>query len=281
MSELRREEMVLGIHPRFWLIKCLSFYTAITMTLNPAITMKHMLLLAMVTTASVFHLILNDSVSNRQVAAIEPVMLVQNVAAPARMPIYITPYYNSDPLQVNVGPHSEELASATAASASELATKLKQEWATLPLETMYVLAIRLYDLGLKDEAVYWFYTAQFRARLLSALLPAGTPARIGNEGFERVQAHRSFHQLAGTYINGYAFGQLEQLEKTLRQVKSESEQLPQFKTIYPQLELLEEDLWAEKNQEVAAGIDKLLAYIAENAEEIKAIRKQRGMEGKY
>lgn len=215
------------------------------------------------------------------VAASEPVTLVQNATAASRMPIYITPYYNSDPLQVNVGPHSEELASATAASASELATKLKQEWATLPLETMYVLAIRLYDLGLKDEAVYWFYTAQFRARLLSALLPAGTPARIGNEGFERVQAHRSFHQLAGTYINGYAFGQLEQLEKTLRQVKSESEQLPQFKTIYPQLELLEEDLWAEKNQEVAAGIDKLLAYIAENAEEIKAIRKQRGMEGKY
>jgi len=233
-------------------------------------------LLAVIATASMSYLIAGDAVANPPTKGESPAQ-----SAPARMPIYITPYYNSDPLQVNVGPHSEELASATTKTAGELATKLKQEWATLPVETMYVLAIRLYDLGLKDQAVYWFYTAQLRARLLSALLPAGMPARIGNEGFERIQAHRSFHQLAGTYINGYAFGQLEQLEKTLRQVKSESEQLPPFNTIYPQLELIEEHLWAEKNQEVATGIDKLLEYIADNAEEIKTIRKQRGMEGKY
>lgn len=243
--------------------------------------MKPAFLLAALVTAFASHWILNSSPGPPPATAFAPILLVQNAAAPARMPIYVTPYYNSDPLQVNVGRYSQELTSATAASAGELAAKLKQEWATLPVETMYVLAIRLYDLGLKDESVYWFYTAQFRARLLSALLPADTPARIGNEGFERVQAHRSFHQLAGTYINGYAFGQLEQLEKTLRQVKSESEQLPPFTTIYPQLELIEKELWAEKNQQEAAGFDKLLDYIVDNAEEIKAIRKQRGMEGKY
>ena len=257
------------------------FYRDQHMTLDFLSTMKPTFLLATMVTASAAHWLLNVSPPHPPVAAIEPATLVQNAATSARMPIYITPYYNSDPLQVKVGPHSEALTLATAASAGELAAQLKQERATLPIETMYVLAIRLYDLGLKDEAVYWFYTAQFRARLLSALLPAGTPARIGNEGFERVQAHRSFHQLAGTYINGYAFGQLEQLEKTLRQVKSESEQLPPFKTIYPQLELIEEERWAEKNQEVASGFDKLLEYIVDNAEEIKAIRKQRGMEGKY
>ncbi len=210
----------------------------------------------------------------------ESITLVQATAS-SRMPISITPYYNSDPLQVNVGQHSEELTSATAESIGELVAQLKQEWASLPVETLYVLAIRLYDLGLKDEAVYWFYTAQFRARLLSALLPEGTPARLGDEAFERLQAHRSFHQLAGTYINGYAFGQLDQLEKTLKQVQSEGEQLPPFKTIYPRLEWIDEDQWAEKRKAVSTGLDKLLEYIVENADEIKAIRKQRGMEGKY
>ncbi len=249
--------------------------------------MTRTLLLAAIATAGIVYSATTPpgDASTRDIQAAtfrsETVTLTQAAAAPSRMPIYITPYYNSDPLKVDVGRYSQELVSATADSISELAATMKKEWATLPVETMYVLAIRLYDLGHKDDAVDWFYSAQFRARLLSALLPAGARGGFGDEGFERAQAHRSFQQLAGTYINGYAFGELDQLEKTLRQVKSESEQLPQFKKIYPRLELIEEDLWAVKNQEVSTNFDKLLGYIVDNAEEIKAIRKQRGMEGKY
>ena len=64
-------------------------------------------------------------------------------------------------------------------------------------------------------------------------------------------------------------------------MKSENEQLSQFQAIYPRLALIEVDLWSEKNQEVSTNFDKLLQSIVDNAEEFKAIRKERGMEGKY
>ncbi len=112
------------------------FYRDQHMTLDFLSTMKPTFLLATMVTASAAHWLLNVSPPHPPVAAIEPVTLVQNAATSARMPIYITPYYNSDPLQVRVGPHSEALTSATAASAGELAAQLKQERATLPIETM-------------------------------------------------------------------------------------------------------------------------------------------------
>ena len=78
---------------------------------------------------------------------------------------------------------------------------------------MYVAAIRLYDLGHKDEAVYWFYTAQYRARVFTSILDKENVGTIGSEAFELKQAYASFNQLAGEYINGYAFGELPKLKK--------------------------------------------------------------------
>jgi hypothetical protein len=204
-----------------------------------------------------------------------------STASDSRMPIYITPYYDSEGPQIDVGPFSEELAAATADSIANLSSKLKTEWATLPIETMYVASIRLYDLGEKNDAVYWFYSAQFRARLLQSVLPEDSVGGIGSEGVERIQAHNAFHQLAGEYINGYAFGELNNLQKTIQLVKAENETIPQLETIYPTLDLIDNGLWPEKNKDIAAGLDSLLDSIANNAEAIKAFRKENGIEGKY
>ena len=80
------------------------------------------------------------------------------------MLINVTPYYDSNGPKVSVGEHSKKLANADAKSISQLSADLKKEKDKLRAEVMYVTAIRLYDLGQKDEAVYWFYTAQYRAR---------------------------------------------------------------------------------------------------------------------
>ena len=205
----------------------------------------------------------------------------QLAAKTTRMPIYVTPYYNSKGPQIKVGKYSKELASATNASIVELAKKMKSDWETLPVETMYVMSIRLYDLGHKDDAVHWFYSAQVRSRLFQSVLPKEALGGIGSEGFERVHAQNSFYKLAGTYINGYGFGDLKKFQKTIRLVKSENKKLPKLSTIYPKLKFIDKKSWPEKSEKIMAGLDKLLDFTVKNAEEIKTKRKENGIEGKY
>jgi len=108
---------------------------------------------------------------------------------------------------------------------------------------MYVAAIRLYDLGHKDEAVYWFYTAQYRARVFTSILDKENVGTIGSEAFELKQAYASFNQLAGEYINGYAFGELPKLKKTLLKVVDEGKSLPKFGVVYPKVKFVDEEKW--------------------------------------
>jgi len=66
--------------------------------------------------------------------------------------------------------------------------------------TMMVLAIRLYDVGLRDDAVFWFYTAKERYIVMSEVLDVKTQTLAQAD-----DAMRSFASLAGPIINGYAF----------------------------------------------------------------------------
>jgi hypothetical protein len=202
-------------------------------------------------------------------------------AAGGPMPLYITPYYNFNGPQVAVGEHSKRLKDADATSIKQLAAELKNEREQLRPEVMYVTAIRLYDLGHKDEAVYWFYTAQYRARLFTAILDKEETRSIGSDAFELKQAYSAFHQLAGGYINGYAFGELDKLEKTLTQVVEEGKSLPKYGKLYPKVKFIPEDAWPEKNREVSRGLSELIGYAKTNAGWIKEQRKKSGIEGKY
>jgi len=66
--------------------------------------------------------------------------------------------------------------------------------------TMMVLPIRLYDVGLRDDAVFWFYVAKDRYITLSQVLDI-EESKMG----QVEDAVRSFATLAGPIINGYAF----------------------------------------------------------------------------
>jgi len=198
------------------------------------------------------------------------------------IPVYITPFYNSQGPQINVGAFSKQLATADAKTITDVAAEMKKQWGTLPVEAMFVAAIRHYDLGQKDDAVYWFYSATYRARLFASILSDSNPKRIGASAFEATSAHGAFHQLAGEYINGYAGGNVDKWKATIKAVQSESgKTIPTFTLIYPTVSFIPAHLWADKNKEVAAGLSRLLNYIETHAEEIKAKRKQSGVEGKY
>lgn len=66
--------------------------------------------------------------------------------------------------------------------------------------TLMVLAIRLYDVGLRDDAVFWFYVAKERYLVMTDVLDTKTSLLA-----QANEAMRSFVTLAGPVINGYAF----------------------------------------------------------------------------
>jgi len=199
-------------------------------------------------------------------------------AATSPMPIYITPFYASNGPQISVGEKSKALQNADADTILQLSNELKKQRDKLRVEVMYVLAIRLYDLGQKDEAIYWFYTAQFRARVFGGIL-ADSKALSG--AFELKEAYNAFFQLVGPYVNGYAFGDLASLEKTLLVVLEESKSMPNYAELYPGISFVPEDKRAETNAEVSKGLSDLIESLKTNAAQIKEQRAKSGVEGKY
>lgn len=197
------------------------------------------------------------------------------------MPIYVTPYYDSKGPQVAVGPYSEQIAKANTSSARSLSDALKAHRGELRPEAMFALAVRLYDLGEKDEAVYWFYTAQYRARLFASVVDPSSPRAIGSAGFELMQAYGAFQQLAGEYINGYGFGDLAKLDKTLHVVLEEGMQLPDFATLFPEVKLIPQPDWPAKNKVVNDGLSGMIETIKSQADSIRETRKKNGLDGKY
>lgn len=66
--------------------------------------------------------------------------------------------------------------------------------------TLMVLAIRMYDVGLRDRGVFWFYVAKDRYITLTKVIDGNSPGLNGVD-----DAVKSFAILAGPYFNSYAF----------------------------------------------------------------------------
>jgi hypothetical protein len=137
------------------------------------------------------------------VSAAEP---EKNLEPVKRIEIYVTPYYESAETsdgapQVAVGRKFDALLSSNKRedilAARDLVEAAPQK--VTPM-TMMVLAIRCYDVGLRDDAVFWFYVAKERAATMGDVLDMKSPAL-----FEANQAIGAFATLAGPVINGYAF----------------------------------------------------------------------------
>ncbi|MBI2803857.1 MAG: hypothetical protein HYX68_02615 [Planctomycetes bacterium] len=202
--------------------------------------------------------------------------------AKAPIPIYVTPYYDSEGIKIDVGKFSQTLAKADSKSILGVIAEMQKQREKLRAEVAYVAAIRLYDLGHKDEAVYWFYTAQYRAGVFRSILDRQKMGGIGAPAFELRQAYAAFNQLAGEYINGYAFGELDKLEKTLAKVREEGKAIPKYTVLYPRVKFIDSKTWQETNAKYADGnITGMIQYIRKNAALIKELRKKNGLDGKY
>jgi hypothetical protein len=205
----------------------------------------------------------------------------QTITDPAHIEVYVTPYYNSKGPVVDVGPFSNGLAAKNEPEFVATIAKMKKSWDTLNFVETYVAAIRLYDLGFRKESIYWFYSAQYRGRLFAGLIDRDKMGSIGNPGFELYQAQNAFQQLVGPYINGYAFGDIDQLAPIIERVQREGKTVPDLTKIYPRVAFKPKSEWAAGNKGLNEGLTKLLVTLKNEKASIKQQRIERGMEAKF
>jgi hypothetical protein len=126
------------------------------------------------------------------------------------VPVFVHPYYqsgataNDSPFVAVAGKYDQQLSSRDPAAIQEVAQSIDSESALITPMTLMVLAIRHYDVGLRDESVFWFYVAKDRYSTLNAVLDMRHPALS-----QAAQATAGFANLAGMTINGYAFCDLK------------------------------------------------------------------------
>jgi hypothetical protein len=182
---------------------------------------------------------------------------------------------------VNVGRFSLGLASAKEDDFLTTIAQMKKDWDRLTFPELYVAAIRLYDLGYRKEAVYWFYSAQYRGRQFGVLLDHTKMGSIGSPGFELLHAQNAFYQLVGTYINGYAFGDTDGLVKIVEKVQKKGRHIPDLQAAYPGVTFRSKSEWQSANAELADGMNQLISMLKEKKDDIRRQRIERGVEEKF
>jgi hypothetical protein len=200
---------------------------------------------------------------------------------PTRVDAYVTPYYDAKGPTMHVGPFSAGLAANDETQVLATIEKMKQRWLQLSFPQLYVGAIRLYDLGYRNEAVYWFYTAQYRGRLVGLLLDPAKTGSIGDPAFELRQANNAFIQTVGVWTNGYAFGHVDDLIGIVHRVQHEGRRIPDLRAVYPHVAFIERNRWQAANAALGDGMDLLVAYLAQHRSEINRQRIGRGTDAKF
>jgi hypothetical protein len=197
------------------------------------------------------------------------------------LPIAVSPFYDSTSNQINVGNYSQQLSTSSFQELASVVDEMTKQRDLLTPEQMFVLSIRLFDLGDNDSAVYWFYEAQFRAKLF---LIALDPSHIGSPGdpsFELPNAYNAFTQLTTEFINGYAGCDVENWVSIATTVKNDNPKPPDLNKLFPGVVFVQNTQWQMLNDQVAAGLDSLINYLSENKESIQQQRKNNNANTRY
>ncbi|MBV8489274.1 MAG: hypothetical protein JO199_02000 [Candidatus Eremiobacteraeota bacterium] len=194
---------------------------------------------------------------------------------------YVTPYYDSTGPVVHAGRFSDGLASSDDAQFVTTIHRMRAQWSGLSFVPMYVAAIRLYDMGYRDEATYWFYSAQYRGRLYSLLLDVKKAGAMGERGFELQKADESFYALAGPYVNGYAFGHTEMLAGVVRRVQRENRTVPNMHALYPGVPFKPSSEWKAIDRDLNGRMNDLVAWIETHDDSLRRQREENGAAARF
>ncbi len=202
-------------------------------------------------------------------------------ADPSRIDAYVTPYYNSSGPVIRIGKYSAGLASKNDGQFVATIQRMKKEWSGLSFVELYVAAICLYDRGYRNEATYWFYSAQYAGRQFALLADQQKLGSIGDRGFELYHAQNAFLELVGPDINGYAFGDVDSLASTIRKVQRANQTVRNVQGIYPGVAFASKSSWQRINADLNSGLGTLAVQLTNQKAEIKAQRVQNGTEARF
>ncbi|MBN6710128.1 hypothetical protein JFL47_02585 [Haemophilus haemoglobinophilus] len=124
--------------------------------------------------------------------------------------IYVLPYYeaqNGKAIMVNIDPNFDHLLlENTTEGYKKVVEIVKNSSGGIHPVLLFALSARAYDLGFRDEAVFWFYVA--RQRLLVLNHVAELPRMLMAE-------YNGFNQLVKGHVLAYAFCDMDKQEKIL------------------------------------------------------------------
>lgn len=199
--------------------------------------------------------------------------------------IYVTPYYSANAGKaefVKVYDKIDDLLKSGKVEDFKKAEKIVQDAPQMvsPI-TLFVLSARAYDLGLRDDAVFWFYVAKNRAILLRGVIDME-----GEKFTDVVAAIGAFMKLVGDVVNPYAFCDIKKqqdiADKALEWTKKNA-----YEAMFsPEFSSPHED----RKAALAKGIEKLESrnkkekdYFLDKDKlaKFKAMRKQNGTDEKF
>jgi hypothetical protein len=154
-------------------------------------------------------------------AAQSPSQNTATIAKPVKqIDIYVTPYYQSakaadgHPTVAVSTAFDTQLSSNKREDIGAVRDAIQAQSKLITPMTLMVLAIRLYDVGLRDDAVFWFYVAKDRYSTMANVLDMKAASLA-----QAADAVGAFSSLAGPFINGYAFCNLaKQRDAKLRAI---------------------------------------------------------------
>lgn len=202
-------------------------------------------------------------------------------ADPGIISIYVTPYYQSSGPVIKVGKYSSGLATRNADRFVATVRQMKTQWKSLPFLELYAGAIQLYNRGYRNEATYWFYTAQYQGRLFAMLVDPEKLGTIGSPSFELYHAQEAFFSLCGPDINGYAFGSIALLSAIVQRVQTENRSAGNMRGIYQGIAFASPTRWPAINAELNAGLGKLASQLSSERMQIERERSQNGTQARY
>jgi len=204
-----------------------------------------------------------------------------------RIEVYVQPYYEAArtpnaPPRVSVGRTFDDLlASMKQEDIIKARDMIETDPRAVTPMIMMVLAIRLYDMGLRADAVFWFYAAKARYITLEDVIDVRVSGLIAPG-----EAVKNFAVLAGPVINGYAFCDRAKQHATNIKAIEWAEQHPYSVLFMSQLTGRDGDRRANlkksiDEQKVAAERERARFDDPKFAEEFAATRRKNEADAKF
>jgi hypothetical protein len=204
-----------------------------------------------------------------------------------RLDIYVQPYYEaakSPGGAPTVAVHKAVdalLASNRREDVERARDEIARNNAMVTPMTLMVLAIRLYDVGLRDDSVFWFYAAKDRYFTLSEVADVKSPGLAQVE-----EAVGSFARLAGPHVNGYAFCDVAKQQALAAKAMQWTIENPYRALSLPQVPAKPGDRGENlrnANEKLRGNVAKERDYLAQaaNRDRLAQSRKANGIDAKY